>query len=52
MVEGVTKGYEKKLEVVGVGYLAAIQKNILQLRVGYANEIHLEIPAALESHLP
>ena len=27
MVEGVTKGYEKKLEIVGVGYLAAIQKN-------------------------
>jgi large subunit ribosomal protein L6 len=52
MVEGVTKGYEKKLEVVGVGYLAAIQKNILQLRVGYANEIHLEIPAALKVTCP
>jgi len=28
MVEGVSKGYEKKLEIVGVGYLAAIQKNV------------------------
>ena len=33
MVDGVTKGYEKKLEIVGVGYLAAIQGQTLQLRV-------------------
>jgi large subunit ribosomal protein L6 len=52
MVEGVTKGYEKKLEVVGVGYLAAIQKNILQLRVGFANEIHKEIPEGLKVTCP
>ncbi len=52
MIEGVTKGYEKKLEVVGVGYLAAISKNILQLRVGFANEIHKEIPPELKVHLP
>ena len=37
MVEGVTKGYEKKLEIVGVGYLAAISGAPLQLRVGSAN---------------
>ena len=52
MVEGVTKGYEKKLEVVGVGYIAAIQKNQLQLRVGFANEIHLPIPAGLNVTCP
>jgi large subunit ribosomal protein L6 len=52
MVEGVTKGYEKKLEIVGVGYLAAIQKNELQLRVGYANEVHLPIPAGLNVSCP
>src|SRR5690242_14280253 len=34
MVMGVTKEYEKKLEIVGVGYLAAIQGKTLQLRVG------------------
>ena len=39
MVLGVKNGYEKKLEIVGVGYLAAIQGNKLQLRVGYANEL-------------
>lgn len=52
MVEGVTKGYEKKLEVVGVGYIASIQKNELQLRVGYANEVHLPIPVGLNVTCP
>lgn len=47
MVEGVTKGYEKKLEIVGVGYIAAVQKNVLQLRVGFANELQVPIPAGL-----
>src|SRR5207244_4111813 len=52
MVQGVTKGYEKKLEIVGVGYLAAVQKGILQLRVGFANEVHLPIPAGLTVTCP
>ena len=47
-----TKGYEKKLEIVGVGYLAAIQKNELQLRVGFANEIHMPIPTGLNVTCP
>src|SRR5687767_6605088 len=44
MIEGVTKGYQKKLEIQGVGYIAAIQKGVLQLRVGYANEVQKPIP--------
>jgi len=52
MVEGVSKGYEKKLEIVGVGYLAAIQKNTLQLRVGFANELQVPIPAGLTVTCP
>ena len=52
MVEGVSKGYEKKLEIVGVGYLAAIQKDILQLRVGFANELHVPIPKGLTVTCP
>lgn len=52
MVEGVTKGYEKKLEIVGVGYLAAVQGNKLQLRVGFANEVHMVIPAGLKVTCP
>jgi large subunit ribosomal protein L6 len=52
MIDGVTKGYEKKLEIVGVGYLAALQGNILQLRVGFANEVHKPIPAGLKVTCP
>ncbi|MEM9825285.1 MAG: 50S ribosomal protein L6 [Planctomycetota bacterium] len=52
MIEGVTKGYEKKLEVVGVGYLAAISGDTLQLRVGYANELHKKIPKDLQVTCP
>lgn len=52
MVTGVTKGYEKKLEIVGVGYLAAIQKGVLQLRVGFANEVQLPIPQGLTVTCP
>jgi large subunit ribosomal protein L6 len=52
MVQGVTKGFERKLEIVGVGYLAAVQKETLQLRVGYANEVQLPIPAGLNVTCP
>jgi large subunit ribosomal protein L6 len=52
MVEGVSKGYEKKLEIVGVGYLAALQKNTLQLRVGFANELQVPIPPGLTVTVP
>jgi large subunit ribosomal protein L6 len=52
MMKGVTDGYEKKLEIVGVGYLAAIQKGVLQLRVGFANEIQKKIPAGLTVTCP
>ncbi|HEY1598443.1 MAG TPA: 50S ribosomal protein L6 [Pirellulales bacterium] len=52
MVDGVTNGYEKKLEIVGVGYLAALQGNNLQLRVGFANEVHKPIPAGLKVTCP
>jgi large subunit ribosomal protein L6 len=52
MLLGVTQGYEKKLEVVGVGYLAAVQKDVLQLRVGFANEVQMPIPAGLKVTCP
>jgi len=52
MVIGVTQGYEKRLEIVGVGYLAAVQGNVLQLRVGYANELQVPIPAGLKVTCP
>ena len=52
MVEGVSTGYEKKLEIQGVGYLAAVQQDVLQLRVGFANEVHKKIPAGLTVTCP
>ena len=52
MVVGVTQGYQQKLEVVGVGYLAAIQGQTLQLRVGFANELQVKIPAGLSVTCP
>lgn len=52
MVVGVTVGYEKRLEIHGVGYLAAIQGRELQLRVGLAHEIYVRIPQGLEVTCP
>ncbi len=52
MILGVKDGYEKKLEIVGVGYLAAISGNTLQLRVGFANELHKTIPSELQVTCP
>lgn len=52
MVLGVTEGYEKKLEIHGVGYLGAIDGDVLQLRVGFANEIHKKIPAGVDVTCP
>ena len=52
MIEGVSKGYEKRLEVVGVGYLADVQGDKLQLRVGYANELQQKIPQDLTVTCP
>ncbi|MEX0793737.1 MAG: 50S ribosomal protein L6 [Pirellulaceae bacterium] len=52
MLVGVNTGYEKRLEIVGVGYLAAIQGDVLQLRVGFANEVHKKIPTDLTVTCP
>jgi large subunit ribosomal protein L6 len=48
MVKGVTEGYTKKLELVGVGYKAANQGNILDLALGYSHNIIFEIPKELK----
>jgi large subunit ribosomal protein L6 len=48
MVKGVTDGFEKKLELVGVGYKAANQGNILDLALGYSHNIIFEVPTELK----
>lgn len=52
MIVGVTEGYEKRLEIQGVGYLAALQGKTLQLRVGLANELQVQIPDGLNVTVP
>ena len=52
MVIGVKDGYEKKLELQGVGYVCTIAGKTLSLRVGLANELKKEIPAELDVICP
>ncbi len=52
MILGVKDGYEKRLEVVGVGFICSIQGKVLQLRVGFANELKKPIPPELEVTCP
>jgi large subunit ribosomal protein L6 len=52
MVTGVTKGYEKKLELVGVGYRAAVQAKSLTLTLGYSHLINYAIPEGVTIETP
>lgn len=47
MVEGVTKGFEKKLQLVGVGYRAAVMGKLLDLQLGFSHETKLPIPEGI-----
>ena len=51
MVEGVHKGYEKKLEINGVGYRAAKQGKVLTLTLGYSHPVTMEDPEGIETAL-
>ena len=51
MVEGVTNGYKKSLEIQGVGYKAELKGKTLVLSVGYANQITLRVPAGVTTAL-
>ena len=52
MVEGVTKGFSKSLELVGVGYRAAKQGNKLVLTVGYSHPVEIEPKPGIEIDVP
>lgn len=47
MIEGVTKGYEKTLELSGVGFRAAVQGQKLTLTVGYSHQVEIEAPEGI-----
>jgi len=52
MVEGVTKGYEKRLEIVGVGYRAALREGGLELSLGFSHPVVFPAPPGIEFEVP
>lgn len=52
LVVGVTKGFEKKLEITGVGYKAAVAGKNLQLSLGYSHDVNYPIPAGIAIATP
>jgi large subunit ribosomal protein L6 len=52
MVEGVTKGFEKRLEIQGVGYRAALKGNDLELQVGYSHPVTIKPRTGISFEVP
>ncbi|MBC6980636.1 MULTISPECIES: 50S ribosomal protein L6 [unclassified Caulobacter] len=52
MVEGVTKGYEQALELVGVGYRAAMKGTALSLQLGFSHDVDVAAPAGITFTVP
>lgn len=48
MVIGVTEGYKKELEIIGIGYSATLAGNTIAFQVGYANTVSLEVPEGIK----
>jgi len=52
MVEGVTEGFEKRLEIQGVGYRAALKGKSLDLALGFSHPVSIEAPEGIEFEVP
>ena len=52
MVTGVTEGFQKRLEIQGVGYRAALKGKDIELSVGYSHSVTIEAPAGIEFEVP
>ena len=52
MVQGVTEGYERRLEIQGVGYRARLQGKALELNVGYSHPVSVTAPEGIEFEVP
>jgi large subunit ribosomal protein L6 len=52
MIEGVTKGFEKRLEIQGVGYRAALRGQALELSVGFSHSVVVDPPAGITFEVP
>jgi len=52
LIAGVTKGFEEKLEINGVGYRAAVQGKTLQLQLGFSHDVNFQIPEGIAIATP
>jgi large subunit ribosomal protein L6 len=52
MVHGVTEGYEKRLQIQGVGYRAALRGRDIELSVGYSHPVQIDAPDGIEFEVP
>ena len=52
MIEGVTNGYEKRLEIVGVGYRAVLKGSDLELALGFSHQVEFPAPSGIEFEVP
>ena len=52
MVKGVSEGYTRKLELIGVGYKAQAQGQVLKLSLGYSHDINYDVPAGIKAATP
>ena len=52
MVEGVTEGFEKRLEIQGVGYRAQLQGNKLVMSLGYSHQVEVQAPEGIDFEVP
>jgi large subunit ribosomal protein L6 len=52
MVEGVTNGFEKRLEIQGVGYRASLRGTALELNVGFSHPVVMDAPAGITFEVP
>jgi len=52
MIKGVTEGYTKELEIIGVGFKAAVQGNTLNMQLSFSHPVNIEIPAGIKIETP
>ena len=52
MIVGVTEGYVKEMEIIGVGFKAAVQGNAMNMALGFSHPIHFEIPQGIKIETP
>lgn len=52
LIKGVSEGFERKLQLVGVGYKAAVKGNVVNLNLGYSHPIDYNLPAGVTAETP